>query len=595
MRRILLILLWVTTCGALWAQNTPLVLRADPSEGGTLTGAGSYAKGTSVTVKATTATNFRFVNWTNAAGQVVSSAAQFKFTKTASADTLTAHFVFDPSNPSDPAEPSLPVTPEPEPDPVYYRLTVMASPSEGGTVTGGGSNYLVGTKVTVKATVATNFVFDGWYREDTKISSSLSYQYTTREQADTLWARFKFSPGSPSEPAEPVIPVTPEPEPEPVYYRLTVVATPNEGGTVTGGNSTYLAGSAVTVKATTATNFTFDGWYRPDNTKLSTNKNYTYTTREQADSLQARFMFNPGSPADPDVPVIIPPTPTPEPIPTHTLHLSFTPSEGGSINFTSKVLEEGASTTVTATTATNFTFAGWYKGNTLYNSSKSFTFYMGTEDVELQARFTFSPGSPGDPDMPVLNKLYSLYLMNRTGKPGDRLRMPVYLSALEPFSDLTFRLTFPAPLPPDISEVFVSAKAQGYTLDIQGENDTTFVFTLTGGTTAAGNTAIVTITVPIPDNMPTGVSYPVRINQVSVKQLNGTGVSPSTRNGRIGVNMWGDTNGDNVIDLADKNALIAWLLEQTGETYYEEVWDINNDGVVDVRDALRILEIIASQ
>jgi len=573
------------------AQNTPLVLRAEPAEGGTLTGSGNYAAGHSVTVKATAATNFRFLYWTNSNDVVVSSSAQFAFIKTAEADTLTAHFLFDPSSPDDPSEPT---EPEPqEPDPVYYRLTVMSTPSEGGTVTGGGSNYLAGTKVTVKATTATNFVFDGWYlSDDTYLSGSLSYKHTTREQADTLWARFTFSPGSPGDPSEPVLDDPEEPETPPVYYRLTVVATPSEGGTVTGGNADYLAGTKVTVKATTATNFVFDGWYRPDNTCLTTVANYQYTTREQTDTLQARFTFSPGSPDDPAEPVITPKEPEQEPTPTHVVTLTASPSEGGSLNFSSKTLAEGSTTTVTATTATNFVFSGWYVADTLYATSKSFTFHMGTEDITLEARFTFSPGSPGDPDMPVISKQYAFYLMNRTGKPGDNLRMPVYLTALEPLSDMTFRLTFPDELPPDISQVTVSGKAQGYTLDIEEESSTVFVFTLTGGTTPACNTSILTITVPIPDNMPTGVSYPVRINQVSVKQLNGNGVSASTRNGRIGVNKYGDTNGDNVIDLLDKQALIAWLLEQTAETYYEEVWDVNNDGKVDVRDAMRIVEII---
>lgn len=572
------------------AQNTPLVLRADPAEGGTLTGGGTYAAGKSVTVKATAAANFRFLYWTGTDDTVVSSATQFAFIKTAVADTLTAHFLFDPGNPGDPSEPQEPEPPAPEP--VYYRLTVLGTPSEGGTVTGGGSNYLAGTKVTVKATTATNFIFSGWYLGDTRVSTATSYQHTTREQADTLWARFTFSPGSPGDPAEPVINSSDDPEPEPAYYRLTVQATPSEGGSVTGGNANYLSDTKVTVKATTATNFVFSGWYRSDDTFLSSATSYQYTTREQADTLQARFTFSPGSPGDPAEPVITPPQPPTPPTPTHTLTLSCSPSEGGTVNFTTKTMEEGSTTTVTATAATNFVFSGWYADDELYSSSRSFTFHMGTSDVALEARFTFSPGSPGDPDMPVSSKQYAFYLMNRTGKPGDRLHMPVYLTALEPLTDMTFRLTFPEELPPDMSQVTVSSKAQGYTIDIQEESATTFVFTLTGGNTPAGNTAVVTIPVPIPEDMPTGVSYPVRINQVAVKQVDGTGVSASTRNGRLGVNMYGDTNGDNVIDLTDKQALIAWLLEQTAETYYEEVWDVNNDGKVDVRDAMRIVEII---
>lgn len=586
-----LTLLWwlLLGCGSvLQAQNTPLVLQAYPAEGGTVSGGGSYAAGKTVTVKATVATNFRFLYWTNVDGIEVSSSAQFSFVKTAAPDTLIAHFQFSPNNPGDPAEPEEPD--EPDPDPVYYRLTVMSSPSEGGTVTGGNASYVSGAKVTVKAATNTNFTFQGWYLGDgTRMSTSLSYQYTTREQADTLTARFLFNPGSPGDPAEPQEPE--EPEPDPVYYRLTVLASPSEGGTVTGGNASYLAGAKVTLKATTSTNFIFQGWYRPDDTCLSTSQTYQYTTREQADTVQARFLFSPGSPGDPSEPVIVPPTP---PTPTHLLELSASPAEGGTLNFSSKTMEEGSTTTVTATTNTNFTFAGWYAADTLFASAKSFTFKMGTCDVHLEARFTFSPGSPGDPAESETSK-YAFYLMNRVGKPGDLLRMPVNFTSLDSLLDVSFRLTFPTQLLPNLAVVVLSSKAKGYNLCIDAVNDSTWTFTLSGGKTPPGSMALVTVAIPIPDEMPTGVSFPVRINQVSVQQTNGETVTASTRNGRLSVYRYGDTNGDDVVDLQDKKALIAWILAQTSENYYEEVWDVNNDGKVDVRDALRILEMIEEQ
>ena len=586
-----LTLLWwlLLGCGSvLQAQNTPLVLQAYPAEGGTVSGGGSYAAGKTVTVKATAATNFRFLYWTNVDGIEVSSSAQFSFVKTAAPDTLIAHFQFSPNNPGDPAEPEEPD--EPDPDPVYYRLTVTSSPSEGGTVTGGNASYVSGAKVTVKATTNTNFTFQGWYLGDgTRMSTSLSYQHTTREQADTLTARFLFNPGSPGDPAEPQEPE--EPEPDPVYYRLTVFASPSEGGTVTGGNASYLAGAKVTLKATTSTNFIFHGWYRPDDTCLSTSQSYQYTTREQADTVQARFLFSPGSPGDPSEPVIVPPTP---PTPTHLLELSASPAEGGTLNFSSKTMEEGSTTTVTATANTNFTFAGWYVADTLYASAKSFTFRMGTGDVHLEARFAFSPGSPGDPAESETSK-YAFYLMNRVGKPGDLLRMPVNFTSLDSLLDVSFRLTFPTQLLPDLDVVVLSSKAKGYNLCIDAVNDSTWTFTLSGGKTPPGSMALVTVAIPIPDEMPTGVSFPVRINQVSVQQTNGETVTASTRNGRLSVYRYGDTNGDDVVDLQDKKALIAWILAQTSEIYYEEVWDVNNDGKVDVRDALRILEMIEEQ
>ncbi len=59
------------------------------------------------------------------------------------------------------------------------------------------------------------------------------------------------------------------------------------------------------------------------------------------------------------------------------------------------------------------------------------------------------------------------------------------------------------------------------------------------------------------------------------------------------VEMGGDVNDDGEITLADKVALINWLLMQDDDAY-DPLYDVNDDGVVDVRDALRILELIAN-
>ena len=437
--------------------------------------------------------------------------------------------------------------------------------------------------MTVKATRNTNFVFEGWYRDGVKLSNSINYNYTTRAQTDTLWAHFTFDPTSPAEPSEP-----PVPEPEPVTYPLTLVVVPSEGGS-TSGSGSYTAGSKPTLRAYTNSNFTFDGWYRTNGTRISTNQNFQYTTLEQADTLQARYTFNPGSPGDPAEPVM--PEPEPEKFP---LTLVVVPSEGGSTSGSGSYAA-GSTPTLRAYTNSNFTFDGWYRTNgTRISTNQNYQYTTLDHADTLQARYTFNPGSPGDPAEPI-EKEYSFYMIKRTGKPGDRLHMPVYLSAMEPLRNISFRLIFPSNLLPDINEVPISAKAQGYTVSIQQVNSTTYSFNLSGGTTEAGTTAIVTLTIPIPNVITTGVTYPVSFDQVSAQLQSGTYISPSTKDGKIGVNKIGDINGDGIVDLTDKEALIVWILKQTDDSNYEEVYDVNNDEVIDVRDALRILEIIASQ
>ncbi len=101
---------------------------------GTVTGGGVYDTGTTVTVKATAAAGWKFVNWTGPVANPTAASTTVKVT----ADTaVTANF--------------MPV----------YALTVTASPSGGGKVTGAGS-YVAGTVVTVTATANSGYQFVNW-------------------------------------------------------------------------------------------------------------------------------------------------------------------------------------------------------------------------------------------------------------------------------------------------------------------------------------------------------------------------------------------------------------------------------------------------
>lgn len=71
---------------------TVTVVSANPTMG-TVTGGGSKAYGSSVTIKATPSPGYRFVNWTKTAGTLANAnAATTTFTVPASAATVTAHF-----------------------------------------------------------------------------------------------------------------------------------------------------------------------------------------------------------------------------------------------------------------------------------------------------------------------------------------------------------------------------------------------------------------------------------------------------------------------------------------------------------------------
>lgn len=136
------------------------------SSGGTVSGGGTYEEGTSVTVKATPSSGYRFSRWTED-GTTVSSSSSYTFTVTKDR-TLTAVFSLIPPS---------------------YHITVSASPTTGGTVSGGGS-YESGRTATVRATPAADFLFVEWQEDGASVSTSAAYSFTV-SKARALTAVFK--------------------------------------------------------------------------------------------------------------------------------------------------------------------------------------------------------------------------------------------------------------------------------------------------------------------------------------------------------------------------------------------------------------------
>ena len=125
---------------------------ANPTEGGIVTGAGSYAAHALCTLTATANAGYTFVNWTRN-GSVASTNPTYSFYVTENT-TCVANFAQG-----------------------TYIVTATANPTEGGSITGTGT-YSEGTNVTLNAIANEGYDFLNWTENGTVVSTQATYSFT---------------------------------------------------------------------------------------------------------------------------------------------------------------------------------------------------------------------------------------------------------------------------------------------------------------------------------------------------------------------------------------------------------------------------------
>lgn len=292
-------------------QTYNINVSANPNNGGQVAGGGSYEQGQQCTVSATANAGYTFVNWTEN-GTAVSTQANYTFTVTGNR-TLVANFQAQPQN---------------------YTVSVSANPTNGGTVTGGGS-YQQGQSCTVSAAANPGFTFTNWTENGNVVSTQANYTFTVNSNR-TLVANFQTQ-----------------------TYTITTSANPNNGGTVTGGG-TYQQGQSCTVHATANTGYTFTNWTENGNV-VSTNANYSFTVNSNR-TLVANFQIQ-----------------------SFTINVNANPAEGGTITG-GGTYNLGETCTVTATAAEGYNFVNWTQGFFSVSTEASYSFTV-TGNTTLTANF----------------------------------------------------------------------------------------------------------------------------------------------------------------------------------------------------------------
>ncbi len=232
-----------------WTFTTipKLTLSSSPVAGGTTVGAGLFAQGATVTVTATPATGYSFVNWTDSASGVVASVSPGYQFIMAGNRALVAHFSVIP--------------------PAQFAVTLSSNPAAGGTTFGSGA-YNTGTSVTVIESPNPGYTFANWTENGNIISTSSSYQFIITANR-TLVANFTAIPA--------------------LQFAVFLSSSPSIGGTTTGAGS-YTTGTSVTIGATPSAGYTFVNWTEGA-TVISTSSSYTFVVTANR-TLVANFVNN---------------------------------------------------------------------------------------------------------------------------------------------------------------------------------------------------------------------------------------------------------------------------------------------------------------
>lgn len=499
---------------------------SNPSAGGNTSGSGTYSSGTIVTVRATEATGYNFINWSEG-GSSVSSSESYTFTLTSNR-TLVANF-----------------------SPISYTVSTNSSPSGGGTTIGGGS-YNYGDDVTVTANPASGYQFVNWTQGGTTVSANSSYSFTVTGNR-TLTANFSLNSYTISTSSSPSqggttngggsfsygdgATVTAVAGPgytftnwtqggtvvssnasysftvtssrtlvanfSQITYTVALSSSPAAGGTTSGGG-TYGSGTTATVTAAPATGYRFVNWTQ-GGTAVSTNQNYSFTVSGNI-ILVANFAV-----ADYTITTSVSPAG------------SGTVSGGGSFNY-------GASVTVRATPVSGYQFTNWTEGGSAVSTNANYTFTV-TGNRNLLANFSLIPR-----------------LLTLTGPSGTELRNNDVINLEKPEGG-SFVLTVSANADWTVTE-------NSLWFNAIKESDTRIRVNYLDNISVVDKEAPLVVTTALNAEMQIIVRQHARESQISLSKLEDIVLYPNPAGNKAIVKFNGEHNGKVIISVSSVQGIL---------------------------------------
>ena len=214
-----------------------------------------------------------------------------------------------------------------------HKITLTASPAEGGIVSGAQEAVEEGEKITVEATANEGYHFVNWTEGDKEVSKDVNFTFEVTANRN-LVANFAQN-----------------------TYDVNVTA--GEGGTASGAQKDVTHGSEITITATPDEGYHFVNWTENGN---EVSKEATYTFEVTADhNLVANFAQN-------------------------TYDVNVTAGEGGTASGGQQDVTYGTEITVTASPNAGYHFVNWTENGNEISKESTYTFEV-TADHNLVANF----------------------------------------------------------------------------------------------------------------------------------------------------------------------------------------------------------------
>ena len=190
-----------------------------------------------------------------------------------------------------------------------------------------------------------------------------------------------------------------------------------------------------------------------------------------------------------------------------------------------------------------------------------------------------------------------LYAPEITACYGSQVTLPIRLANTETISGLQFNLVLPEGVSVSSKEVNTDrAVSHIVSSNKDPEADNTYIFTvlsMSGDVISGNEGTLVNVTLQVDDNVAIG-QYPITIDNIVLTKSDETKINPNATTSQLNVIevTMGDVNNDGDIDIADAIGIVNHILKKTASTFVTGAADLNNDGVIDIADAIAVVNII---